>query len=90
MISVLTGLAVGLAVGAFNFWLIRGASRGGAASLKSLGWRMVVRNLANVAALFVVYMIFRDQWAILTTLFGLLIFPTVTVIQLYFEGRARR
>ncbi|HEY3314704.1 MAG TPA: hypothetical protein VGL40_05400 [Bacillota bacterium] len=104
MTGPLVGLTLGLVVGAFNWWLLRGATPavtdkaggtgqsppGRAPAMRGLGWRMVLRNVSNLAALLLVYTLFRDQWAILAALFGLLVFPTVTVIQLYYGGGARR
>lgn len=57
---------------------------------RGLAARMTVRMLTNLGALFVAFVFFRNQWAILAALFGLLIFPTITVFQVFIEGRARR
>ncbi len=94
MTPAIIGILIGLAVGAFNYWLLRSAV--GAAAWqepsiwRGIGGRMLIRNVANLAALFLVYVLFRNQWVILSTFFGLLVFPAVTVIQTYNEGRARR
>ncbi len=111
MKAAIIGIVIGLAAGAFNYWLLRtGLPRpserppeasgpagptgsresGRQAGVPGLARRMLLRTFANLGALFVAFIFLRDQWAILGTLFGLLIFPTVTVMQLYYEGRARR
>lgn len=105
-LTAVLGVAIGLFVGAFNYWLLRadmpsrsGVPRSGAGPADPVGLgarrsngrglarRMLLRTLTNLGALFATFILLRDEWAILGTLFGLLVFPTVTVLQLYYEGR---
>ncbi|MHB0885864.1 MAG: hypothetical protein ACYC6V_01560 [Bacillota bacterium] len=97
MSSALIAALIGLAAGGLNYWLLRGvmpgskaASGGDRAGLQGLTGRLAIRVIVDLGALFLVFAFFRDQWAILGALLGLMVFPTVTVAKLYSEGRARR